>query len=67
LGSGKKKTSYLNLKYYTVILTKGLNKTMKSVRKTISRPTLEFADFNIHSNPVFKKQDPVTITVRHVI
>ena len=65
LGSGKN-PCYRNLKYCTVLLTKGLNKTMKSVRKAISKPRLEPAAFNMHSNPVITKQDPVTIIVRHV-
>ena len=39
---------------------------MKSVREAISKPRLEPTAFNIHSNPVFTKQDPVNIIVRHV-
>jgi len=66
LGRTGKKPSYPKLKYYTAILIKCQNKTMKSVRKAISRPRFESATFKIHSSTVIAQQDSVTIIVWHV-
>jgi hypothetical protein len=61
-----KKPSYPKLKYYTTILMKCQNKTMKSVRKALSRSRFEPATFKIHSSTVIVQQDSVTIIVTHV-